>query len=130
MHTTHPRSTAMILRFNRFPDPEPSPRNDPDMEKAIVGLWMAWEACASFLEGHQHAEAFPCDCIACEDARGILYMVRQAEAVLAGQMLALPRRLSQLRNVGFPDALELADKLLSPLYGPDSETQEEEPNDE
>lgn len=84
--------------------PNQPPRNHPDAEKAIVGLWMVKEAAVDYLESHGPA----CTCIMCEDMAGVLFNVRNLATLIADQSFTLPSHLRRLEQEGFPSADDLA----------------------
>jgi hypothetical protein len=97
-------------------------RNSPGTEKALVGTWMAIEGLLDLIDDHEEG----CDCIFCEDARGLLYMARMVESTLESNACRLPDPVCRLRGRGFPEADRLAEMVLS--YhdsNHDSETEED-----
>lgn len=86
-------------------------QNHPYLEKAVVGLWMTMESCLAFIEEHEHPEGMPCDCLTCDDMRGVLYMARNCESILTSQMIPLDAELQWLRQFGFPPAGHLVEMI-------------------
>jgi hypothetical protein len=83
------------------------PPNPPEAERLCEALWPAIDAAEALLEAHE-AEQF--DCVLCEDARGLLYVMRLVESGLSMNLLSWPaedrRRALESRRRGDPRAAE------------------------
>jgi hypothetical protein len=83
--------------------------------------------------GRRYPDRMGCDCWECDEARGVVYMLRNCESIISSQMLALPKMLLKLRSFGFPGAQHIADLILNHLGSnsrPDPDSEENDHDDE
>lgn len=87
-------------------------QREPGAEKLMIGLWLVHDACMEVLVTHSH-DGRVCDCWLCDDAQGILWQTRMAEATIEGQLYRMPDEITRLCKEGFPSADRLAELLAS-----------------
>jgi hypothetical protein len=99
------------------------PFNDPGLEKALLGLWIAADGLAEFLEDHEmRSDDGFCDCIWCEDAQGLRTLARIAAATVEASMDGpLSEKLRQVERLCFPAAGVLATWILGERGGDDAD---------